>query len=67
MSTDLEKITERVRIAKEAFDGLQHAANQDRKLSKDKHMNGHYTKALDELNRVISSETALLERAQARA
>lgn len=63
--TDLEKVQERLDNAKEAFEFVQLAANTDRKLSHDKHMNGHYTKALDELRRVVEAESAMLVRIKA--
>ena len=62
--TDLEKAQERVRIATEALEFVKTAANHDRKLSHDKHMNGHYHKALDELNRVVETELAMLKRVE---
>ncbi len=60
--TDLEKTEERFNISKEAFNALQQVASKHRKLSHDKHCNGHFTKALDELNKVVMAESALLVR-----
>lgn len=60
----LEKAQERVRIAAEALEFVKTAANHDRKLSNDGHMNGHYHKALDELNRVVETEQSMLKRVE---
>ena len=60
--TDLEKVQQRLTNAKEALEFVQLAANADRKLSHDKHMNGHYSKAIDELSRVVATEQAMLVR-----
>jgi hypothetical protein len=47
--TDLEKVVQRLNAVEDAIHATQHAANVDRKLSHDKHTNGHFTKALQEL------------------
>lgn len=54
--TDLEKIVERINAVEDAIHATQHAASVDRKLSHDKHTNGHFTKALQEL---VSIKTQL--------
>lgn len=63
--TDLEKAQERVRLATEALDFVKNASNHDRKLSTDRHMNGHYHRAIDELSRVVETETNTLNRLMA--
>ena len=54
--TELEKIAERLNAVEAAIHATQHAASVDRKMSHDKHTNGHFTKALQEL---ISIKTQL--------
>ena len=61
----LEKAQEQYNAAKETFEYVQHAANQDRKLTKDAHMNGHYVKALQELEKVKKHYEDLVHRAEA--
>jgi uncharacterized coiled-coil protein SlyX len=61
---ELEKAQEQLKTANEAFDALQHSANHDRKLSKDGHMNGHYVKALQEIEKVKTHMKDLVERAE---
>ena len=48
--TDLEKLEARIEATEAAILATRTAANTDRKLSHDKHMNGHFTKALTELS-----------------
>ncbi len=50
--TDLEKLSQRIEAVEQAIIVVQHAANIDRKMSHDKHMNGHFTKALTELDSI---------------
>lgn len=47
--TDLEKLSARIVAVDEAIKACQHAVTVERKLSHDKHTNGHLTKALSEL------------------
>jgi hypothetical protein len=61
---ELEKSKEQLQYATEAFDNLQHVANHDRKLAKDGHMNGHYVKALQELDKIKKHYADLVERAE---
>ena len=61
----LEKAQEQFTIAAATFEYVQHQANHDRKLSKDGHMNGHYTKALQELEKVKKHYEDLVHRAEA--
>lgn len=63
--TDIEKIKKRIELAQEAFDMVKLNANADRKLSHDAHMNGHYTKSLQELEAVINSHKTHLVRLEA--
>ena len=63
----LEKAQEQFKTAKETFDYVQHAAIHDRKLTKDGHMNGHYVKALQELEKVKKHYEDLVHRAEAQA
>lgn len=60
--TDLEKAQERVKIAEETFAAVQAAASKHRKLTHDKHHNGHFTKALDELSKIVLVENSLMTR-----
>ena len=47
--TEIEKFDARIKALEEALAAVQHAAVVDRKMGHDKHYNGHFTKALDEL------------------
>lgn len=46
---EIEKFDARIKALEEAIAAVQHAATVDRKMSHDKHYNGHFTKALQEL------------------
>lgn len=48
-----------------ALDAVHHAANHERKVLGEKIMNGHYVKALQELEKVKAHAQSLLERAEA--
>lgn len=63
--TDQEKIAQRLRTVEDAIYATQHAATIDRKLSHDKHSNGHFTKALQELVSVKTQLEALAKRIEA--
>lgn len=63
--TNLEKAAEQLLTAKNTFEHVQHQANHDRKLTKDGHMNGHYVKALQELEKVVKHYEDLVHRAEA--
>lgn len=65
--TDLERAQEQVRTATSAFEYLQHLAVQDRKLAKDGHTNGHFIKALQEVEKAKKHYEDLLHRAEARS
>jgi hypothetical protein len=57
--TDLEKLEARIEAINAAVEATKHATSVDRKLSHDKHPNGHFTKALAELMTIQSSLNAL--------
>jgi len=57
--TELEKLQARSEAVDRAIDTVKIAMNLDRKLSHDKHTNGHFTKALTELTDIQSSLNAL--------
>lgn len=46
---EIEKFDARIKAMEDALAAVQHAATVDRKMSHDKHYNGHFTKALQEL------------------
>ena len=50
--TELEMFEARIKATEEALVAVQHASVVDRKMSHDKHYNGHFTKALAELTMV---------------
>lgn len=54
--TDLEKLEARIEAVDTAIANVKMAMGVDRKLSHDKHVNGHFTKALQEL---VSIQTQL--------
>ena len=57
--TDLEKLEVRIKAVDTAITATKMALGVDRKLSHDKHPNGHYTKALTELTGIQASLNAL--------
>ena len=65
--TNLSKAQEALKTAREAIDALTHAANHDRKVLGEKNMNGHYVKALQELERVKKHAEDLVHRAESQA
>ena len=64
--TDLEKAQESLKTANEAINAVLHAGNHDRKVLETKTMNGHYVKALQELEKVKAHAEDLVHRAEAR-
>lgn len=54
--TDLEKLETRIEAVDTAIANVKMAMGVERKMSHDKHPNGHYTKALTEL---VSIQTQL--------
>ena len=63
--TEIEKFDERIEAMEQAITAVQHAASVDRKMSHDKHYNGHFTKALTELVTVRDAVKALKVRFEA--
>jgi hypothetical protein len=53
--TDLEKLEARIEAVDTAIASVKMALGVDRKLSHEKHPNGHFTKALAELMTIQSS------------
>lgn len=62
---NLDKAQEALESAKTAIDAVQHAANHERKILGEKVMNGHYVKALQELEKVKEHAESLVHRAEA--
>ena len=52
--TEIEKLEARIEAVDTAIANVRMAMGVDRKLSHDRHTNGHFTKALDELTSVRS-------------
>jgi hypothetical protein len=57
--TDLEKLEARIEAVDTAIANVKMAMGVDRKMSNDKHPNGHYTKALTELTTIQTGLNAL--------
>ena len=57
--TDLEKLEARIEAVDSAIAATKMAMSVDRKMSHDKHADGHYTKALTELTDIQTSLNAL--------
>jgi hypothetical protein len=53
--TDLEKLEARIEAVNAAVAATQHAATVNRKMSHDRHVGGHFTKALTELTDMQTS------------
>ena len=53
--TDLEKLEARIEAVDTAIAATNMAMGVDRKMSHEKHTNGHYTKALPELTDIQTS------------
>lgn len=62
--TEIEKLQERISAIDQAITATQHAISVDRKMSHDRHVNGHFTKALTELTAVKNSLQLLLKRVE---
>lgn len=60
--TELEKIQKRIILITDAIDIVRDCANQERKLLHEKTVNGHYTKALHELEAIKSHAENMLTR-----
>lgn len=63
----LEKAQEALKTAEDAINAVAHAGNHDRKILHEKNMNGHYVKALQELEKVKQHAQSLVQRAQAQS
>lgn len=63
--TDLEKAQEALATAQRAIDAVALAGNHDRKTLGQNNMNGHYVKALQELEMVKQHAKNLIQRAEA--
>ena len=61
----LEKAKEALETVKTVIDAVHHAANHERKVLGEKAMNGHYVKALQELEKVKEHAESLVHRAEA--
>jgi len=61
---DLEKLSARIVAVDEALKACQHAMTVERKMSHDKHVNGHLTKAATELTTMKNGLEALHKRAE---
>lgn len=57
--TDLEKLEARIEAVDTAIANVKMAMGVDRKMSHEKHTNGHYTKALQELVDIQTSLNGL--------
>jgi hypothetical protein len=57
--TDLEKLDVRIEAINAAVSNVKTAMVVDRKMSHDKHQNGHYTQALTELTAIQTGLNAL--------
>jgi hypothetical protein len=57
--TDLEKLEARIEAVDTAIASVKMAMSVDRKLSHDKHPQGHFTKALTELTDIQTKLNAL--------
>lgn len=60
--TDLEKLEARLVATTAALEATRHAAVVNRKMSHDRHENGHFTKALTELTDMQTSLNNLITR-----
>lgn len=61
----LEHAKDALETALNAIDVVTHAGNHERKVLGEKHMSGHYVKALQELERVKQHAENLVHRAEA--
>ena len=60
--TELEKAEEVFRLTQEALDSVKSLGNQVRKLTHEKHMRGHFVKALDQIEIELVGARAHLSR-----
>ena len=62
--TELEKLEARIEAVDTAIANVKMAMGVDRKLGHDKHVNGHFTKALQELTSIQTQLNALKVRVE---
>ena len=62
--TETERLSKQLGLVVDALEFVRDCAQQDRKLSPDKHVNGHYTIALTQLQHLQDVYKARLKRAQ---
>ena len=62
--TEIEKLEARIEATDTAIANVRMAMGVDRKMSHDKHSNGHFTKALDELTSIRSQLSNLKVRVE---
>ena len=62
--TELDKAQKRISIAQEMFDLVKHMANEERKVSCEKHIRSHYTKALEQIDVELTSARGYLSRVE---
>ena len=53
--TEIEKLQARIEAVEAATEAIRHASVTDRKMSHDKHVDGRFTKALNEMISVSTS------------
>lgn len=63
--TEVEKLQARLDAVDQAIWAVRHALSVDRKMGRDKHPSGHYTKALAELDSARNQILALKARQEA--
>jgi uncharacterized protein (DUF3084 family) len=64
MMTELEKLEARIEAVDTAVANVKMAMGVDRKLGHEKHVNGHYTKALQELTSIQTQLNTLRVRVE---
>jgi hypothetical protein len=62
--TEVEQAQECITLIKDAIEFVLSCANEDRKILKEKNVNGHYVKALNELTAVKTAAETRLKRAE---
>lgn len=60
--TETEKNQKRIALVTDAIDIVRDCANQERKILHEKSVNGHYTKALQELDAIKTHAENMLTR-----
>lgn len=62
---ELERAKKKLELVNDAIEFLKDCGNQDRKVGGDKHMDGHYTKALQQLDVYRSRAEVMVHRIEA--